>query len=513
MARPILALYPGTDGPEPSAATCGNGRLDPGETCDPATDCPRSCPEVTCTVQRLVGTPETCDVRCEEEKITACNSGDKCCPRAAGSRCSAINDAECAAVCDNGAVEAGETCDPKSECQAKADACKDDRDTLRTVNGEINACTTSCSERKRPCQTGDGQCPTTCTSTTDADCTGCGNGRVETGETCDPPTECQRTADSCRDDAQTLRTGSGDVNRCTYACTERRRPCQSGDSECPSGCAPGADTDCPGCGNRRVEQGETCDPCSNTSCNSDRNTIRTSTGTASSCTFRCTETARPCGPSDRECPSSCPAGDDPDCRKPNGQTCNGNSECVNGNCVDGICCNSRCDDGCRSCRVTGRLGTCSPPSGDEVCGNGPNGGNGRDDNCNGQIDENCCGRDGQACCDGIAVGPDGCESGRFRCSTQRRCQRCGAVGQPCCANSDTIFCTGTNAVCANESTQICEQCGLQENDAAPTSAAEEATSPATNWVSARRAGTTTNSAANQVTAAPRTWSATVDSVP
>src|SRR5687767_4976074 len=40
--------------PEPPAEACGNGRLDPGESCDPASDCPTACPEITCTRQRLV---------------------------------------------------------------------------------------------------------------------------------------------------------------------------------------------------------------------------------------------------------------------------------------------------------------------------------------------------------------------------------------------------------------------------------------------------------------------------
>ncbi len=80
-------------------------------------DCPTSCPAITCARQRLVGTADACNVRCEEEKITTCTNGDQCCPRAANLACTAINDAECAAVCDNGVIEAGETCDPKGTCQ------------------------------------------------------------------------------------------------------------------------------------------------------------------------------------------------------------------------------------------------------------------------------------------------------------------------------------------------------------------------------------------------------------
>jgi hypothetical protein len=456
---------PPVDGPSPPTpepAACGNGRLDPGETCDPPADCPRACPEVTCTTQRLTGSPDSCNVRCEEEKITTCQTGDRCCPRAANPACTTVNDAECSAVCDNGVVESGETCDPRSTCQTRADACKDDRDTLRTLTGDTSTCTTACTERKRPCQAGDSQCPTSCTAATDPDCSGCGNGRVEAGETCDPPSECRRRADACKDDDQTLRTGSGDVNACTFACMERKRPCQSGDGQCPSGCAPAADQDCPGCGNRRLDQGETCDPCTNTACSSDRNTVRTPTGSASSCTFRCTEMARACGPSDRECPTGCPAGQDPDCRKARGQPCANGDECVDGNCADGVCCNTACNDGCRSCRVSGRVGTCSAPGNNEVCGNGPNGGNGRDDNCNGQVDEGCCGGSGQPCCSDRLASNFGCESGTACTGPNGRCVTCGGSGQQCCGSQgNPNTCDNNDLFCnlADPNPYTCQRCG------------------------------------------------------
>jgi hypothetical protein len=460
---------PGADGPEPPAASCGNGQVDPGETCDPPSDCPRVCPEVTCTVQRLVGSPESCNVRCEEDKITTCTNGDRCCPRGANPSCTAVNDAECSAICDNGAIEAGETCDPKATCQTRADTCKDDKDTLRTITGDVSTCTIACTERKRPCQAGDGQCPTGCTAGTDADCGGCGNGRIEAGETCDPPSSCQRTADTCRDDAQTLRTGSGDVNRCTFACMERKRPCQAGDGECPSGCAPSADTDCPGCGNRRVEGDETCDPCANTACSSDRNTVRTPTGSAGTCTFRCVEMGRACGPSDRECPNACPPGQDPDCRKARSEPCNNANECIDGNCADGVCCNAACNDGCRSCRVGGRVGTCSAPNNNEVCGDGPTGGNGRDDNCNGQVDEGCCGNRNQLCCAQRRCNNSGLECALSGNPPRERCI-CGIFAYPCCAPNNSCEspseCVGGRCVCGEPGTRCCSEDALGCNNGA-----------------------------------------------
>ena len=259
---------PGATGPEPPAI-CGNGRVEPGETCDPPGDCPRACEEITCTRQALVGSPDQCNVRCQEEKITACTSGDRCCPRSSSPACTAVSDAECAAVCDNGAVESGENCEPRAECQRRADACKDDRDTLRM------------------------------------------------------PT--------------------GDVQTCTFACTERKRPCQAGDSQCPTGCTAGSDPDCAGCGNGRLDSGETCDPCSNTSCASDRDTIRTPGGSAGSCTFSCNASPRPCSQtSDGQCPASCSPSQDVDCKRDPGGPCTSDTGCTTGFCVGGVCCSTRC---------------------------------------------------------------------------------------------------------------------------------------------------------------------------
>jgi hypothetical protein len=91
----------------------------------------------------------------------------------------------------------------------------------------------------------------------------------------------------------------------------------------------------------------------------------------------------PCGPNDGQCPGGCSFSQDSDCKKPRGQSCGNDSECADGNCADGVCCNSACNDSCRACNISGKVGTCSPPSTSETCGDG------RDNNCNGQTDEGC----------------------------------------------------------------------------------------------------------------------------
>ena len=70
------------------------------------------------------------------------------------------------------------------------------------------------------------------------------------------------------------------------------------------------------CGNGVVERGETCEPVAEctrqqAACKSDQNTVRTGTGSPTACTFRCQQSARPCGPADGACPAGC--GADPDC--------------------------------------------------------------------------------------------------------------------------------------------------------------------------------------------------------
>ena len=70
--------------------TCGNGIVDPGELCDG--NCPADCDDGNaCTKDELTGSAAECNVRCVNEAITECNSGDGCCP----SGCGSGDDSEC----------------------------------------------------------------------------------------------------------------------------------------------------------------------------------------------------------------------------------------------------------------------------------------------------------------------------------------------------------------------------------------------------------------------------------
>jgi hypothetical protein len=127
--------------------------------------------------------------------------------------------------------------------------------------GDPDTCRFTCQETPRMCGTADGFCPPDCGPTRDRDCAGCGNGRVEAGETCDP---CRpEDARACVGDANTIRTPSGSVEACTFACTTMPRPCANGDTFCPSICTRATDNDC------RPGPGEMCNsdiPCGAGSC-------------------------------------------------------------------------------------------------------------------------------------------------------------------------------------------------------------------------------------------------------
>ncbi len=68
------------------SASCGNGAVDAGETCDPPGTCPASCDDAnTCTADQLTGSAQNCNVACSNTPVTACTSGDGCCPSGCGS--------------------------------------------------------------------------------------------------------------------------------------------------------------------------------------------------------------------------------------------------------------------------------------------------------------------------------------------------------------------------------------------------------------------------------------------
>ncbi len=103
---------------------CGNGLVDPGETCDTRIlvgpgRCPTVCADGQACTRDVVNNEGLCTAACSFPPITLAEDGDGCCPPGAN----ANTDDDCAPSCGNGAVEAGETCDdmnsnPSDGCNA-----------------------------------------------------------------------------------------------------------------------------------------------------------------------------------------------------------------------------------------------------------------------------------------------------------------------------------------------------------------------------------------------------------
>ncbi|HEX3696151.1 MAG TPA: hypothetical protein VH374_12275 [Polyangia bacterium] len=234
------------DLPEPPR--CGNGVVDPGETCDPAASCPTTCPWTVCQRRRLSGSPGLCTAVCVDDGVQGqCANNDGCCP----SGCNANNDSDCKPTCGNGVIEQGEVCDGNCPTSCAPLGC-----TKQRLQG--SGCAAKCVSDglQTVCQDNDDCCPGTannCNATNDKECAAvCGNGVIESGEHCDPVTSCQTQLAACVSDKMTVKTRQGSASDCTFQCTSTARTCVSGDGYCPDGCRRPQDDDCP------KEPGEMC---------------------------------------------------------------------------------------------------------------------------------------------------------------------------------------------------------------------------------------------------------------
>jgi hypothetical protein len=169
--------------------------------------------------------------------------------------------------CGDGQVSGVEKCDTAIEA-GRPGACPTECPELarcvpRLLNG--TACQTECVLRTLTCQGGDGCCPGNCNKDNDQDCSArCGDGIVQTTETCEPETAtpCITGEAACDDDdACTVDRITGSASNCNVACTHE--PIEAPDPSdgcCPRGANARNDPDCePACGNGVKEDGEDCD--------------------------------------------------------------------------------------------------------------------------------------------------------------------------------------------------------------------------------------------------------------
>lgn len=249
--------------------TCGNGRVDDGfgELCDTGITsgqgaCPSSCDDgMACTQDQLESS--ACTAQCLNVPITAATDGDGCCPTGAN----ANNDDDCTAMCGNGVLETGEVCD--TGIATGVGACPTSCDDMMSCTADTlmngGSCQAACSnvDITQP-MNGDGCCPPGATTANDDDCLpGCGNGVVDSGETCDTAITngAGRCPTTCTDGMACTSDVLANGGTCTAVCTfpPITTPI-SGDGCCPTGANNNNDSDCaPVCRNGVVEQGEQCD--------------------------------------------------------------------------------------------------------------------------------------------------------------------------------------------------------------------------------------------------------------
>ncbi|HEY4394190.1 MAG TPA: hypothetical protein VGP64_09010, partial [Polyangia bacterium] len=315
---------------------CGDGIVDPGESCDSAAvgtgACPTSCPPSpsACLQTTLTGAAATCSTACVSKPIVACSrQSDGCCP--AG--CTSADDPDCSATCGDGKVQSNETCDvaiPAGGSGACPTTCDDGNSCTTDLLLSSGTCDATCVHLPVTAfLAGDGCCPPGGDLDLDADCPAvCGDGVVEPPvETCDkaiagscPAPAARPAADKC-----TALTLQGSPSTCTSLWVATPiTACVGGDGCCPAGCAAPTDSDCHGiCGDGVVQANEQCDraitagvpgACERTCDDGDACTTDIASGSIQSCTRGCTHLPIvACLDDDGCCPAGCAAAADSDC--------------------------------------------------------------------------------------------------------------------------------------------------------------------------------------------------------
>jgi hypothetical protein len=374
VSTPITAFISG-DGCCPAHATsrtdrdcapsCGNGVVEPGESCDDgpmgasSEPCPKSCPPSpsACLKNVLAGDAAACTARCEATPVTTCGRDGCCAPG-----CTSTNDPDCSPTCGDGVVQGGngETCDiaiPAGKPGACPTACADAVGCTRDVLVAAGTCQAACLFLPiTTARAGDGCCPQGADASLDPDCAPlCGNGVVEPpAETCDYgagedacPTGC-----SGGDNACTPVHLEGAKGTCSARCVATPvTACAAGDNCCPAGCTVARDSDCPiVCGDGVLSSGEACDraitaglpgACARTCDDGDACTSDRARGSIEGCSRACSHAPiTACRSGDGCCPAGCDAKSDADC----GPTCGDGQLGAGETCDPPSTCPSTCPD-------------------------------------------------------------------------------------------------------------------------------------------------------------------------
>jgi cysteine-rich repeat protein len=442
---------------------CGNGTIENGETCDPATSCPTTASCTTsnaCLAPSLIGSASTCSAACKTTPIADCQSGDHCCP----SGCTHALDGDCSIKCGDGVIDsaAGETCEAGSSTPCPTTCTDNDACTDDMLTGSAANCNALCTHVKISAPAnGDKCCPVGANANTDSDCLPvCGNNVVEKGELCDG--NCPASAADCNDSMACTTdsvTGSACARQCVHAPIS---VATSGDGCCPTGANANSDSDCkPICPNNVVESGESCDgncPASAADCD-DNMACTTDSVTGSACSRQCahapisaTVAGDGCGPpnannvTDRDCAPKCPNN-----VVETGELCDGNCPASAADCNDNLPCTrdsvagSACSRQCAHSAITG------PANGDSCC---PAGGNHNNDSDCPVVCGNSAIETGEVCDDGNTTSGDGCSS---TCQLDDNLSTPGddRAGYMACAgitcSPGSVCCTGASQGCTTMS--------------------------------------------------------------
>lgn len=380
-------------------ARCGDGVVEPGETCDKAgvggDACPTSCPPSlsACLQTAMTGSSDDCSAACGATPIATCSAAsDGCCPTG----CTAATDPDCSSTCGDGVVQPNETCDvaiaagAAGACQK---ACDDYDPCTRDLLLSAGTCSAACVHLPVTAfVAGDGCCPPGGDLTVDADCTAmCGNGVVERPvETCDGAISASCPSDCSAEGTCMKVTLRGSPTSCNASCVAVPiTACGAGDGCCPAGCTAANDPDCtPVCGDGAVEAGEACDraitaglpgACPRTCDDQNACTTDLASGSIANCTRRCTHAPIvSCLNNDGCCPPGCTATNDNDCAATcgdkhvgAGETCDPSTTCPTTCPDDGDPCTrellvgdpDNCNVACLHLPIT----TCSGATSDRCC--------------------------------------------------------------------------------------------------------------------------------------------------
>ncbi|MCB9558226.1 MAG: hypothetical protein H6707_19070 [Deltaproteobacteria bacterium] len=279
---------------------CGNGSVDPNESCDTAITtgagaCPTSCTATNaCQPQTLVAAG-TCNARCETQPITACKNGDGCCP--AG--CNHQSDDDCSALCGNGQVDSGETCDTAISSGAGScpQSCNDNNDCTNDSLVSGGTCQAVCSFVSKTtgtqCDGNTGQClggacckgcrsGSSCVVGTSLGACGSGGGVCASCSTTNPCKIAKCESGGCAYQDKPTSTTCSDAGKSGFCA--QGGVCCTGCIDLAGTCHPGTTIALCGIGGKTCSQCTTTAECKDASCSASGSCTTTSVPTGGACT-------------------------------------------------------------------------------------------------------------------------------------------------------------------------------------------------------------------------------------